>query len=597
MSQRGPAPRPVSRHSSQSSAEEAASSSPSQPSLTRQDDSKAWPQHDLGGALVAEGGRRAQQFGPRAPGVHDSLTSPRSRATLAEGANRQQTMGAGRYGWDGSPPHHQGLQAQVPAVTQTASPAVPSAERGSPSASHPYPLSAPRRILTPKSPRAASMSRAAMRSVEAQQHLASLPPHGQRSAAPTHERSPLGGPPGMPGPPQFHGQAQRPVTPGPQPTRAAPGPTRSLSHSSMSHGLHPASPQEPMPGGNLGRDFGGRTAYASNHPYAPQHPAGRGPPGSGPMGDGRWGPGILGSLPPGVARTRNIQLTEGHQPLLTITPAHGEEIVVPVDVHQASKQADEKRQRNAGASARFRQRKKEKEKEQQQGLQKLESQNRDLERKVDELESRVGELEAARDFYRTDRNRLRDIVARTPAISEWAERGPPSPTFSRRAASFAMDDSSLPGPSSHSQQQQHPNPYGHALDHPHPPPSSYGDPSMLERPARRRRTDPNPQLPSPSYNPNAPSPLPPPMPGHPPSFGVPASPITSSAPGSARLPPLRFDQPSPSSETPPPVPSGAPPPPPSLPPQTSSPYQSYSKAAYETGWATGPRGPAEGGPR
>ncbi|KAK3934153.1 hypothetical protein QBC46DRAFT_87538 [Diplogelasinospora grovesii] len=117
-----------------------------------------------------------------------------------------------------------------------------------------------------------------------------------------------------------------------------------------------------------------------------------------------------------------IQMTQGHQHVLTITPTHGEEIFVPVDVHQASKQADEKRLRNAGASARFRLRKKQREEESKAELQKLENQNRDLERTIHELQNRNKELEAEREFYRNDRNRLREIVARTAEISG----GPPS---------------------------------------------------------------------------------------------------------------------------------------------------------------------------
>jgi hypothetical protein len=39
------------------------------------------------------------------------------------------------------------------------------------------------------------------------------------------------------------------------------------------------------------------------------------------------------------------------------------------------------------------------------------------------------------------------------------------------------------------------------------------------------------------------------------------------------------------------------PPQPSVPPQSASPYPTYRKLHYETGWATEPRGQTEGGPR
>jgi hypothetical protein len=50
----------------------------------------------------------------------------------------------------------------------------------------------------------------------------------------------------------------------------------------------------------------------------------------------------------------------GERPVIIINLPFGAEILVPVDVYQASKQADKKRQRNVGASARFRLQKKEK---------------------------------------------------------------------------------------------------------------------------------------------------------------------------------------------------------------------------------------------
>ncbi|KAK3375138.1 hypothetical protein B0H63DRAFT_526414 [Podospora didyma] len=440
MSQREPASRPASRHSSQSPVKDGASSPSSQRNSTYQDDSKVRPPHDPGGFPVAEGvGRGQQQLGTRTPGVRNILNSPGQRRLVAEASSSfqrhsvdegafQQAMGAARYrGGDGSPPRPFSQVSETPQTgnshaTTGSVPAGsnPSADRGSPSAaSHPYPLGAARRMLTPKSPRAVSLSRAAMRTIEPQ-HLASLPPHAPRGGAPAHDGSPLGGPPGLAGPPHFHG----PGTPSPYPPRPSSSLSRSLSNPTVSHGLPPTSPHEPLPAVSLGRELGGRTAYASGSPFATPLMSSRGPPGSGMMGEGRWGPGILGSLPPGVSGSRNLQITEGHQHLLTITPAHGEEILVPVDVHQASKQADEKRQRNAGASARFRQRKKEKEKEQQQGLQKLESRNRDLEKRNEELEHRNQELEQERDHYRNDRNRLREIVSRTPGINHKSSSSP-----------------------------------------------------------------------------------------------------------------------------------------------------------------------------
>jgi hypothetical protein len=139
---------------------------------------------------------------------------------------------------------------------------------------------------------------------------------------------------------------------------------------------------------------------------------------------------------------------------------------VPVDVHQASRLADEKRARNAGASARFRQRRKEKEKEANSNIEKLQQQTRELERKVKEVEQE-------RDFYRVERDRFRDVVYRTPDMRHLVMQAPPSP------------QSMLPGSFQGSMSQ---------MGNPSPllPPSQMGfqvSESTSERALKRRRTD------------------------------------------------------------------------------------------------------------
>lgn len=585
MSPRGPAPHSAPPRPSQSPPREAVSSSPSQRSLTYQDGSNPRPPHDPGGSLAGDGGGgrgggrggRGQRRGSRTSGVHNMLNPPGPRGhPQASSPPLQQVIGEAspgprmgplQYGGNNSPSRASGYQGQGVATPQpvnttmsstqasSAGPHAPSSPLAPP---QPYPVTANRRILTPKSPRAASLSRAGQR-------LSSLPPHpgralGQPPTATPHDASPLGAPPTLGPTPPFPGpiQLQAPA-PVPPPTRPPPGISRSLSQPMMS-------------------------VLTQGAPFA-----------TGMAQDRLWGSGIVGPLPPGTAGTRNLQLGEGQQHILAIQPTHGEEMYIPVDYHQASKQADEKRQRNAGASARFRQRKKEREREQQQGIQKLEAANRELEKRVEELEKGYMELEAERDYYRGERNRLRDLVARTPAISEWADRGPPSPTPSRPGVAYATEASpslapvpAPPLPHPYSQPRTHTPgpPLSHALAHPHPSPSSYGDPSMLERPARRRRTDSEPSLGTPSYRPNTPASLPP-IPGPTTqAYAIPPSPRLMGSPGTARLPPIRFDQP-PTSDTPPPIQSGQPPPPPIQPGQSSA-YPSYTKGPYETGWATAP---------
>uniref|UniRef100_A0A0D2YCV5 BZIP domain-containing protein n=1 Tax=Fusarium oxysporum (strain Fo5176) TaxID=660025 RepID=A0A0D2YCV5_FUSOF len=204
---------------------------------------------------------------------------------------------------------------------------------------------------------------------------------------------------------------------------------------------------------------------------------------------------------------------EGQQALLAL-PGNQEPIPVHVDFSQASKKADEKRHRNAEASTRHRRKKKIMQEEKAKQLQELRDERR-------LMEIRIEELIQQGDFYREDRNRLRDIVAQTASISSLAA-GPPSPTISI-SNSYAETGSLASGPSGS---------------------MSYGDILSNERPAQRRRTDDRPEYSVPPYgspasgHPSAsPSGLPPmPMAG----YGGPSRPscAASSASGE-RLPPLR----------------------------------------------------------
>jgi hypothetical protein len=112
-------------------------------------------------------------------------------------------------------------------------------------------------------------------------------------------------------------------------------------------------------------------------------------------------------------------------------------MVVPVtlDLKQASKVADEKRKRNAGASARFRARRKEKEKE--------------ASHTISSLKQEMDELRAHRDFYRQERDFIRDFAAAHVA-ARLPER-PPSPIayYTSAQAESPRDTSeprSEPGP-------------------------------------------------------------------------------------------------------------------------------------------------------
>ena len=92
-------------------------------------------------------------------------------------------------------------------------------------------------------------------------------------------------------------------------------------------------------------------------------------------------------------------------------------IQLPVDVHATSKDAGEKRRRNATASHRFRQRRKEKEKETFENIARLEAQ--------------VREAEKEKEHYRTERDHFRDLALRhrLPVAPR-----PPTPKRQRYAA-------------------------------------------------------------------------------------------------------------------------------------------------------------------
>ncbi|KAK7571551.1 hypothetical protein V3481_018762 [Fusarium oxysporum f. sp. vasinfectum] len=205
---------------------------------------------------------------------------------------------------------------------------------------------------------------------------------------------------------------------------------------------------------------------------------------------------------------------EGHQALLAI-PGSETPIPVHVDFSQASKKADEKRQRNAVASTRHRRKKKIMQEENSKQLQELRDERR-------LMEIRIEELIQQRDFYREDRNRLRDIVAQTPSISGHAA-GPPSPTIST-TNSYAETGPLASGPSGSMG-------YG-------------GDTVSNARPVKRRRTDDHPEYSLPPYESPAsghliasPSGLPPmPMPGY---GGSPRPFSVTSSVNGERLPPLR----------------------------------------------------------
>lgn len=639
MSQSGSAPRPASHRSPKASPEEAVSSPrPSQPSpqasILSRDDSQAPTQGPggAGGSVVRteEGGRPASP-GARTSDVHGMLNAPEPRHPRYPGgmaafpghpgesqSPRPPVLGATPHGQGASPFNPYDFQSQqTPATAQAGYPPLapeslqalpaPNAQRDSPTIGQPLPpLGMPRRILTPRSPRVTSLSRAARRNEELLQN----PLPRQPSVPEVQDVSPRSRPAVLRAP------APRTLPPSHTFGTALPPPSlspvtsRSLSQPIVGH-TFPASVQSsdylhstnrpPLPG-----------SAAARTPSQPL--ASNTPPGGPGATETRWSTGNYGSLA-GLSWGRGLPVGES-QHLLTITPQYGEEIVVPVDTHQGSKTQDQKRQKNAIASARFRTRKKEREHQ-------LEVDNH-------ELGLRVRELEAEREFYRSERNRLRDIVARTPSISHWAN-GPPSPVPTRGVqGSFAAEGGtagpggqpvSNPGGTSPATRRRRgapqarsppragvsytaesstvasaPRHQGHT-SYTQPPAYSYGapEPSMAEPPARRRRIEHEPQFTTPTYGP--PPPTLPPMAAQP-AYSLNPPRHAPTSPGLPRLPPLRMSQPSPGAEHPPqPQPgAGVLPPPPQQTQQQEPDPLSYSRS-YETTWSQGPQARQEGGQR
>jgi hypothetical protein len=640
MSQRGSAPRPASHRSAKPSPETAFSSpglsQPSPQANTLHYDDSRPPPHDP--ARYRDQVKREEGELPstsaRTSSLHGMLNASEfshQYSGSAAGFPGKSMEGEGLRPMTGVPPSQkttslssnsyvfQGREgretsaASVPGYPPPVGEEVPGfpAQRGSPTGSLPPlpPLGMPRRILTPRSPHVTSQSRAARRNEELQQNpLPRQPSIPEFQDVSPRSRPTLLGPPQQRAPPHAQGVAAAPPPPALSPIAA-----RSLSQPVVSHGLPPklapdylqSSTRPPLPGPGPAR-------------YPSQPGPARETPSSGPGGETRWSTSNYGSLA-GLPWGRNLPVGES-QHLLTITPQYGEEIVVPVDTHQGSKTQDQKRQKNAIASARFRTRKKEREHQ--------------LEMDNHELGVRVRELEAERDFYRNERNRLKDIVSQTPSISQWAD-GPPSPVSNREQVSFQAEREYGAGSSlghggqdqssSTARRRRGPQPrspprtgQSHAVEssamgsaprpqgqsHPHATSYSLGHPeqSMSEPPARRRRLD-EPEFTMPTYGPPPPvTTLPPMVPTPPYGLNPPRLPPTS--PGPPRLPPLRMDQPSPGVEniprSQPGVGPGGPPPPPPL-HQSAAQHTSYNPAfgrSYDVGWTQAPPpGPQDGGRR
>ncbi|KAJ6446673.1 armadillo-type fold domain-containing protein [Purpureocillium lavendulum] len=232
-------------------------------------------------------------------------------------------------------------------------------------------------------------------------------------------------------------------------------------------------------------------------------------------------------------------------------------IPVQVDYSQASKKADEKRQRNAKASTRHRRKKKTMQEENMRLLQDLKDERHSMAVEVDDLKRQ-------RDFYRDERNRLRDIVARTAGIHQHAA-GPPTPPM--RSIESLADRS--PGSQSHM---------------PTPTPGYTSDPSSAERPTQRRRTEDRHEYATSVYGApvGGPHQTASSAAGAGQGYGAPPRPLSAASSASGeRLPPLR------AMDGPAPVQGVGGRQPQEQDPRTGQ-WRPVQPRQYETGWATTP---------
>jgi hypothetical protein len=507
-------------------------------------------------SVLSKEGERSQL--QRSLGVPNILnpTDPRSFPTSAGSHLTQQQHPTGHGGPAASAlndPYESSPAPQRPYVHSTPGSVRPSGDilgsveasagRRSPGSYPPWPAlgTLSRRYLTPRSPRASSLGHIPTSRPMNPQQPPFPGPVAPVQTRPLTRESSADRSPGLPLAPGFSGLGLPGVSPPGSIPRLTTPPS---SQPGLGHAI-PSAPDQPIQHHRAASQPQRSSVFPSPSPYSASLPsAGRNFPPL-PPGDPVWSPTIGAQQGP-----RGGAISDEPSTMMFAAPG-GEAIPVLIDRTNGSRQADERRLRNAGASARFRQRKKDKDMHRDTMIQKLQSENR-------ELEKRIRELENESEGYRTDRDRLREVVRRTPGISELAYQGPRSPS-ARSAGSFAERSplGSIPAP-------------------PALPATTYGsDSDTTERPSKWRRVDAQLDYTTGSYSTTLPQPL-----GYNAPISRPGTPSTSGL--TERLPPLRLDQP----------PSGAPTA--SEPtPTTKTPAQSYSpyRHPYEAGWATHPGGP------
>lgn len=424
----------------------------------------------------------------------------------------------------------------TPASANSATPGakLPFSERASPGVGYPFPqVDTPRKLLSPKPPRRSSLHQdVSTREYEQHQHQQQLLTHNAAVKRPYENDMS-----------EAHRQAQ--------------GSHLGPNHVAYSNGSHNASPRAPPPlqigrSQEVSRGPPLPSTEGPGRPYVPahlQHAGGGHSPHGGPSNDGsslNWAD--------SVHRSGMGVGSDGQQAYIQL-PGSSIPIPIEVDYSHASRKADEKRQRNAKASTRHRKKKKVIQEDNMRQLHELREARMDLSHQMDDIIRQ-------RDYYRDERNRLRDIVSRTQGISHHAS-GPPTP----RASSSA---------GSHLERSPHNQP-SHAAT----PPQGYASETpSIERSGQLRRMDEQQEIFNGQYGGNNALPS-----IHNQPSGYPPRPLSAASSGNGErlplpLPPLRgIDGP------PPPIGLG-----PSGPhheqDRITGQWRPNQSRAYETGWAT-----------
>ncbi|KEZ42820.1 hypothetical protein SAPIO_CDS5238 [Scedosporium apiospermum] len=169
-------------------------------------------------------------------------------------------------------------------------------------------------------------------------------------------------------------------------------------------------------------DYGGaahpHASYASTHQISYSSPVPRLPGAPGAYHHGMH----PGGLPPisglqGPMVTGDV-VTAPH--MASLNKPVEDMFLVRIDTYTASKEAGDKRQKNADASARYRRRKADQAAEEKSKMAQLQEENR-------YLGGRVIELTRQREFYRSERQALRELMLTVPELKEVAKNRPATP--------------------------------------------------------------------------------------------------------------------------------------------------------------------------